>query len=174
MQNRPLENLCGKYLLALELRLAVAESCTGGLLSHRITNVPGSSAYFAGGVVTYANQAKERLLGVPVNLLEQHGAVSQEVALAMASGIYRLLNADIGVSITGIAGPGGGTKEKPVGLVWIAICTPDFAQAWKFMWKGDRLTNKELSAEKALELLVEYLRNRQTMLARSIQATGQG
>jgi PncC family amidohydrolase len=137
--------------------LAVAESCTGGLLGHRITNVSGSSAYFEGGVISYSNEAKELLLGVPCETLVQHGAVSGETALDMARGARRLLGTDIAVSITGIAGPTGGTPDKPVGLVYIALAAEDAELLEEHVWSGDRTANKEQSAEAALELILKYL-----------------
>ncbi|HSB90693.1 MAG TPA: CinA family protein [Anaerolineales bacterium] len=135
--------------------LALAESCTGGLIGHRLTNVPGSSDYFLGGIVAYAYEAKERLLGVRHETLYQHGAVSRETAIEMARGARLVLGADVGVSVTGIAGPTGGLPDKPVGLTWIAVSTRDHEQAQQFLWKGDRAANKEESAEAALHLLLE-------------------
>jgi PncC family amidohydrolase len=137
--------------------LAVAESCTGGLLGHRITNVSGSSAYFEGGVLSYSNEAKVLLLGVPRETLVQHGAVSGETALAMARGARRLLGTDIAVSITGIAGPTGGTPDKPVGLVYIALASADAELLEEHVWSGDRTANKERSGQAALELILRYL-----------------
>jgi PncC family amidohydrolase len=137
--------------------LAVAESCTGGLVGHRITNISGSSAYFEGGVISYSNEAKERILGVPHETLVEHGAVSRETALAMASGVRRLLHTDIGVSVTGVAGPTGGTPEKPVGLVYIGLAAEGAELCEEHAWHGDRATNKEHSAEAALKLILNYL-----------------
>jgi nicotinamide-nucleotide amidase len=114
MPGKPLEVLVGELLRRGGLRLAVAESCTGGLIGHRITNVPGSSTYYMGSVTAYAYEAKVRVLGVRWSTLEKYGAVSQETVLEMASGVRRALAADIGLSVSGIAGPGGGTPEKPV------------------------------------------------------------
>jgi PncC family amidohydrolase len=153
-----LEVEVGKLLQERGLRLALAESCTGGLAGHRLTNVPGSSAYYMGSVTAYAYEAKVRLLGVRWETLEKYGAVSQEIALEMAEGVRRALGADIGASITGIAGPGGGTPDKPVGLTWIGLSAPNFSQAWSYIWKSDRITNKKLSAEAALRLLRDYLK----------------
>jgi PncC family amidohydrolase len=153
-----LEDVLGELLVRRGLRLAVAESCTGGLVSHRITNVPGSSEYYLGGVTAYAYQVKERVLGVSKESLDRYGAVSQEVAIEMARGVRLHLNADIGVSVTGIAGPGGGTPEKPVGLTWIGFSIPDREQAWRYLWEGDRLRVKEQSAEAVLRILVDYVR----------------
>ncbi len=147
----------GQLLTQRKFTLAVAESCTGGLIGHRITNVPGSSAYFLGGVMAYAYDAKERLLGVSHNTLYDHGAVSEETAREMARGVRRALGADIGVAVTGIAGPGGGMPGKPVGLTWVALSTREGEQARQFIWDGDRITNKEKSAEAALEMVREYL-----------------
>ncbi|MCD6402107.1 MAG: CinA family protein [Anaerolineales bacterium] len=157
----PLEVQIGKYLLAHRWKLAVAESCTGGLIGHRITNVPGSSAYYLGSVTAYAYEAKVQLLGVSWATLERYGAVSGETVLAMARGIRSALNADVGLSVSGIAGPGGGMKNKPVGLTWFGISAPDYENTWRFVWHGDRIANKNQSAEKALELLVEFLMERQ-------------
>ena len=152
-----LEILVGQLLTQHKLTLAVAESCTGGLVGHRLTNVPGSSTYFLGGVVAYAYDAKEDLLGVSHNTLYDHGAVSEETAREMARGVRRALGADIGVSVTGIAGPGGGMPDKPVGLTWVALSTREGEHAKRFVWDGDRITNKEKSAEAALEMVREYL-----------------
>ena len=156
--DEPLEVSLGRLLARRGIRLAVAESCTGGLISHRITNVPGSSEYYLGGVIAYAYQVKESVLGVPQESLERFGAVSQEVAIEMARGVRLYLGADIGVSVTGIAGPGGGTPEKPVGLTWIGFSVPGGEQAWKYIWEGDRLQVKYQSTEAVLRILVEYLR----------------
>src|SRR3990172_43635 len=152
-----LETIVGQLLTQYKLTLAVAESCTGGLVGHRLTNVPGSSTYFLGGVVAYAYDAKEDLLGVSHNTLYDHGAVSEETAREMARGVRRALGADIGVSVTGIAGPGGGMPDKPVGLTWVALSTREGEHAKRFVWDGDRITNKEKSAEAALEVVREYL-----------------
>jgi PncC family amidohydrolase len=152
-----LEVTAGELLRRLGLRLAVAESCTGGLISHRLTNVPGSSDYFLAGVTAYAYEAKERLLGVSRSTLEKYGAVSREVAIEMARGVRINLAADIGISVTGIAGPGGGTPEKPVGLTWIGFSSSDVEESYRFIWQGDRLQVKEQSAEAALRILVDYL-----------------
>ncbi len=156
---RKLEALIGEFLRRRGLTLAVAESCTGGLLADRITNIPGASEYFLGGVIAYANAVKRDLLGVPPETLERHGAVSRETVLAMARGVRRLLSADVALSVSGVAGPGGGTAEKPVGTTWIALATPEDARAQRFRWRGDRLANKSASAEAALQMLLEYLRS---------------
>lgn len=119
-------------------RVATAESCTGGLLGGILTAVPGSSAWYVGGVVAYANEVKVRELGVPEAVLEQYGAVSRETAVAMADGIRRRWAVDVALATTGIAGPGGGTAEKPVGLVWMAVATPAGVEAWSDIFKGRR------------------------------------
>jgi PncC family amidohydrolase len=137
--------------------LALAESCTGGLVSHRITNVPGSSSYYLGGITAYANETKMRLLGVRTETLEEHGAVSRETVLEMARGARQTLQADIAMSISGIAGPGGETPGKPVGLTWIGLSAPDWENAWSYIWSGNRLQVKEQSAEEVLRLLRDYL-----------------
>jgi len=152
-----LEAEIGELLRAKGLTLATAESCTGGLLGHLITNVSGSSDYFLGGVITYSDEAKERLLGVAHETLAKHGAVSETTALEMARGAKNLFGADLALATTGIAGPGGGTEEKPVGLVYIALATPDGELCERHIWPEDRLGNKRSSAERALALLKEYL-----------------
>lgn len=157
-----LEERIGQLLVHEGLTLALAESCTGGLLGHRITNVPGSSGYFMGGVVAYAYEVKERVLGVRHDTLYEHGAVSEQTALEMARGARRLLMTDIALSVTGIAGPGGGTPEKPVGLACIALSTRDFERCERHVWPHDRAGNKAASVKAALTLLLEYLEGRIT------------
>jgi nicotinamide-nucleotide amidase len=137
---------------ALKLKLAVAESCTGGMLGERLTNIPGSSDVFLGGVIAYHNDVKKELLGVRAEDLERHGAVSEQVALQMAAGIRERTGADVGVSVTGIAGPGGGTAEKPVGLVWVAVHSLD-AKARRFHVGGDRAEIRQRAAQAALEMV---------------------
>jgi PncC family amidohydrolase len=155
-----LEERVGKQLLAQHLTLAVAESATGGLVLHRLTNVSGSSAYVMGGVIAYSNEAKEHLLGVRRETLTAHGAVSAETAIEMARGAQRALGTDIGVSTTGIAGPTGATPNKPVGLVHIALAAGDREMATHFVATNDRLSNKLRFADAALELLLSYLDGR--------------
>ena len=138
---------------ARSLHIAVAESCTGGLLGARLTTVPGSSSVVAGGVIAYSNDVKERLLGVPAETLERHGAVSEEVAREMAAGARRTVGAEVGISITGIAGPGGGTPEKPVGLVWIAVDTPDGKRTHGSRFIGDRAEIRLRATQAALDLV---------------------
>lgn len=153
----PLEARIGELLRRRKLTLATAESCTGGLVGHRLTSVPGSSDYYLGGVVAYSYDAKERVLGVRHDTLYDFGAVSAETALEMARGARRLLHADLAVAVTGIAGPGGGTPDKPVGLVYIALSSRRQDVYRRFVWNEDRDGNKERSAQAALEMIVEYL-----------------
>jgi len=154
-----LEVEVGKLLKQRGLTLATAESCTGGLVAHRVTNVSGSSAYFLGGVIAYSNALKESLLGVKRETLMAHGAVSREAAIEMARGARERFGADVAVSVTGIAGPTGGTPEKPVGLTYIALVAPNYEVCERFVWRGDRLKTKEQSAEAVLRMVVEYLRS---------------
>jgi len=157
--DEPLEVVVGKQLRQQGLRLAVAESCTGGLVGHLITNVPGSSTYYMGSVTAYAYEAKVRLLGVRWETLEKYGAVSKETVLEMASGVRRALAADIGAAVSGIAGPGGGTPDKPVGLTWVGLSAAGVDEAWRFIWDGDRLYVKEQSAKAVLQRVTDYLRD---------------
>jgi PncC family amidohydrolase len=154
---KPLEVLVGELLRQRGLRLAVAESCTGGLIGHLLTNVAGSSTYYVGSVTAYAYEAKVRLLGVSWETLEKYGAVSAETVVEMARGVRLALAADVGLAVSGIAGPSGGTPEKPVGTTWIGLSSPREEFARHYLWSGDRLANKEQSAEATLKLLVDYL-----------------
>jgi PncC family amidohydrolase len=135
----------------------VAESCTGGLLGHRITEVPGSSDYFVGGIIAYAYEAKEKFLGVDPKTLEIHGAVSEETAVQMAEGVRKAFDVDIGIGVTGIAGPASDLSEKPVGLTWIAVSTTEGTLAQSHHWKGDRSSNKLQSAQAALDLALRII-----------------
>lgn len=155
-----LEAQIGELLLHQELKLALAESCTGGLVGNRITDVPGSSDYFLGGVVAYSYAAKVDLLGVSWETLNSTGAVSRETVIEMARGAVKLMNADIAISVSGIAGPGGGTVEKPVGTTWIGLATRDDEKAKMVQFLGDRVQNKSYAAEAALQMLLEYLQGR--------------
>lgn len=139
------------------LTVSTAESCTGGLVAHAITEIAGSSAYFLGAFVTYADDVKRDQLGVPAELLAAHGAVSAQVARAMAEGARARLGSDLAVAITGIAGPGGGSAEKPVGLTYVAVADGDGADVRRHLWTGDRSANKRDSAAAALDLLLERL-----------------
>lgn len=143
--------------VAQGLTLATAESCTGGLIAHVITEVPGSSAYLAGGIVAYSNAVKERELRVPADVLAAHGAVSAQVALAMADGARTRLGTDLGVAVTGVAGPDGGSAAKPVGLVYVAVAWAGEPVVRRFTWAGDRTENKRDSARVALEMLLELV-----------------
>ena len=154
-----LETVIGRMLKAKDWQLALAESCTGGLIGHRITNIPGSSGYYRGGVNSYSNQLKMELLGVPEEILIKHGAVSPETAKAMAEGIRKLANTDVGLATTGIAGPDGGSDEKPVGLVYLAVALPDQTIVEQRIFPFDRLGNKESAAQTALILLWKNLKN---------------
>jgi nicotinamide-nucleotide amidase len=148
-----LEEIAGNILAERNLTLSTAESCTGGLIADRITNVPGSSRYFERGMITYSNASKMNELGVPSSFFEQYGAVSREIAEAMASGIRMKSNTDIGLSTTGIAGPDGGSADKPVGTVWIGFSDRERTFARKFIFNGQRRIVKERAAQAALELL---------------------
>jgi nicotinamide-nucleotide amidase len=140
--------------LAAGLTVAAAESCTGGLLTHILTEVPGSSTYLLGGVVSYADRAKIELLGVDADHLGAHGAVSAQVAKAMAQGARERFGADLGVAITGIAGPDGGSDAKPVGLTYVAVADDAGVEVRRLQWSGERSANKRDSASAALELLL--------------------
>jgi len=154
------ENLLGEALRLRGQTISTAESCTGGLVLHRLTNVPGSSAWVMGGVVAYDNSVKQGLLKVRETTLLKHGAVSEETAREMALGARRLLGTDLAISITGIAGPGGGTAEKPVGLTWMALAMPDGRLlSERHVHDGDRLEVKRASADAALAMLLGYLKN---------------
>ena len=148
----------GPLLRARGLKLATAESCTGGLVADRITNVPGSSDYFLGGIVAYAYEAKVALLNVSWDTLKAYGAVSRETVLEMARGARRALGADLAISVSGIAGPGGGLPNKPVGTTWLGLSARDREEADLRLFKGDRLGIKAEAADSALELLLAYLR----------------
>ena len=154
---RSLEEVLGDLLMARALRIAVAESCTGGLLMSRLTDVPGSSRYVERGVVAYSNDAKIELLGVPPVLIEQHGAVSEPVALAMAEGIKTRARVDIGVGVTGVAGPGGGTAEKPVGMVAIAASVAGTTRSRTFKFIGGREQVKFQASQAALDMVRRML-----------------
>lgn len=148
----------GRLLVEKGLTLSVAESCTGGLIGNRITDVPGSSRYFMGGMITYSNQAKMRHLGVKSTILENFGAVSRETVSEMAEGVREKMSTDIGIAVSGIAGPEGGSKEKPVGTVYIGLSTPTGTDTFKLKLKGDRVWNKWMSSQYALYYLYRYLR----------------
>ena len=156
--DEPLEAQVGQLLRTAGLKVATSESCTGGLVGHRLTEVPGSSDYFLGGVIAYAYEAKVALLGVSWETLNTYGAVSRETVLEMARGARRVLAADLAVSVSGIAGPAGAQPTKPVGTTWVGLCAPDGEWARLFVFSFDRTGNKAASAEAALQLLLDYLR----------------
>ncbi len=156
--NEPLEDLARQLqrtCLDAGLTVGTAESCTGGRVAHRITSIPGSSGYFLGAIVSYADRVKIETLGVPPDVLATHGAVSAQVALAMATGIRERLTTDLGVGITGVAGPDGGSDEKPVGLVYVGVSDRLGSDVRRFHWAGDRAANIEASATEALRFLAE-------------------
>ena len=157
-QRRGLEFEIGALLRARGLKLATAESCTGGLIADRITDVPGSSDYFLGGIVAYAYEAKVALLNVSWDTLRAYGAVSRETVLEMARGARQALGSDVAISVSGIAGPGGGLPNKPVGTTWLGLSSEGFEQADFKHFEGDRLDIKERAATAALSILIEYLR----------------
>lgn len=153
-----IEKEIGKLLMERSWLIAVAESCTGGLISHRLTNVPRASNYFERGVVVYSNRAKIEMLGVPLEIIQQHGAVSEETALAMAEGVRNQAGVEVGLAVTGIAGPAGGTEEKPVGTVFIALSSSEGNICKKFLFQGNRLEIKDQTSQRALEMLLDFLR----------------
>ena len=155
-----IEVIVGNLLSTQKQTLAIAESCTGGLVTHRLTNVPGSSAYLVAGVIAYAYEAKVAALGVTWETLNQFGAVSEETARAMARGVRTKFGSTLGLAITGIAGPGGGMPGKPVGLTFIAVADEAGERVERHVWQGSRIQNKEQSAQAALGLLKNYLQAR--------------
>lgn len=160
IDDETLEQVVVRECINAKVKIATAESCTGGLIASRITDVPGSSATFQAGLVCYADQAKTELLGVPSEMIKQYGAVSREVAIAMADGARRRTGADIAVSDTGIAGPSGGSEEKPVGLVWIGISTQDGTEAFENHFAGGRTNVKYRASQIALLKIREALQKR--------------
>jgi len=160
-----LEARIGELLHARGLNLALAESCTGGLVGNRITDVPGSSEYFLGGLVSYAYEAKVNLLGVSWETLNSKGAVSRETVIEMARGARHALHADIAVSVSGIAGPGGAMPGKPVGTTWIGLVTNEGEWARVFQFSGDRVQNKYHAAEASLQMLLDHLQGSGTELS---------
>ena len=144
-------------LLARGWTISTAESCTGGLCAAALVDLPGSSTWYSGGVVAYSNAIKHELLDVPKGVLEDHGAVSEPVALAMAEGVRSRCRSSVSCSTTGIAGPGGGTPDKPVGLVWIGIATPTGTHARRYYFSGDRLSVRQQTVDACFELLLEQI-----------------
>lgn len=160
MADDPLDALAarlGELCLALGLRVATVESCTGGLVGHAITEIPGSSAYYVGGFVTYSDALKAGSVGVSQDVLAAHGAVSAQAAMAMATGGRERTGADYAVSVTGVAGPDGGSPAKPVGLTYVAVADAVGVAVNRHVWTGDRSENKRHSAAAALGLLIERI-----------------
>jgi PncC family amidohydrolase len=149
----------GAALTRRQWSIATAESCTGGLIGHVLTEIAGSSAYYQGGIIAYSNMIKEQQLGVDHATLETAGAVSEPAARAMAQGVRTRLQTEVGVSTTGIAGPGGGTPNKPVGLVYICVVTPETTLCRRYVFDGDRQANKQQTALRALELIIAAVGN---------------
>lgn len=158
-----LETQIGHLLRQKGWKLATAESCTGGLLGHRITDIPGSSDYYLGGVAAYAYEAKVSVLGVSWEILQKHGAVSRETVLEMARGARTLLGADIAISVSGIAGPGGAAPDKPVGTTWLGLSTAEGEWARVYRFPGDRAQNKADSAQAALRFVLDALAGSQPL-----------
>ncbi|MFQ5455128.1 MAG: CinA family protein [Nitrospirota bacterium] len=152
-----IEEIIGRILRERNMTISLAESCTGGLIGSRITDVPGSSEYLYAGVVCYSNRAKIDILGVPEKIIKEYGAVSSETASYMAEGVRKIAHTDIGLAVTGIAGPGGGSREKPVGSVYIAISIGEKRESEYHKFDGDRKTIKLQSSEMALNILRRYL-----------------
>lgn len=144
-------------LIDKKIKIATAESCTGGLISQLITSVPGASGVFDCGIVSYSNKIKNSILGVSNKTLEIYGAVSEQTAIEMARGVLKLANADVAVSVTGIAGPGGGTAKKPIGTVYVCVCTSDTCKVLRFLFEGNRESVRKQTAEKAIKFVLEQL-----------------
>jgi PncC family amidohydrolase len=151
---RDLADRLQRLAISRGVNVGTAESCTGGLLGHAITSIPGSSGYYLGGVISYSDQVKSDLLGVSPDVLARHGAVSAQVAMAMAEGLRARLGCDLAVAVTGVAGPDGGTDAKPVGLTYVATAGPGGSTVRRQIWNGDRAANKVQSAALALEMLI--------------------
>ncbi len=156
-RSKQAEEELGNLLRAHGLKLATAESCTGGLIANRITDIPGSSDYFLGGIVAYAYEAKVALLDVSWDTLRAYGAVSRETVLEMARGARKALAADLAISVSGIAGPGGGLPNKPVGATWFALASLDGEWTYLHQFQGNRLQNKSLAADAAFKILIDHL-----------------
>jgi len=150
-------NNIAQLLISKKIMIATAESCTGGLIGHSLTNISGSSEFFERGIISYSNQAKIELLGVSEQALEKFGAVSEEIAKAMAEGVRKNASVDIGLATTGIAGPTGGSKEKPIGLVFIGLSSEHDTIVKQYNFKGDRLENKYSTLHQALHMLYQYI-----------------
>ena len=157
MVDYSLEQEVARLLISLKMTISVAESCTGGLICHRLTNISGSSDYLERGVVSYSNRSKIELLGVSSQVIREHGAVSQSCVEGMAIGIKRLAGTDLGLAVSGIAGPTGGTNDKPVGTVHMALAWDEDVQCWKYLFEGSREEIKEKASEQALIRIREHL-----------------
>ncbi len=155
-----LEEVLGILLKESGLSIGVAESCTGGLIAARLTDVPGSSDYFKGGVVAYSNDLKKSLLGVPLSILDRYGAVSEETAIAMAEGARERIKSNLGLAVTGIAGPGGGTPAKPKGLVYISLASDDGTLCREYRFSGERPAVRQSTVNAALSMVRQYLLSR--------------
>jgi nicotinamide-nucleotide amidase len=156
MEDNPLEQEVAGLLISLKITIAIAESCTGGLICHRLTNISGSSEYLETGVVTYSNRSKIELLGVADQIIRDHGAVSKACVRAMAIGVKRLTDTDLGLAVSGIAGPTGGTAHKPVGTVHMALAWNENVTCWRYLFKGGRREVKEQASEEALLRIRDY------------------
>jgi len=154
-----IEEVVGRALLAKNMTISTAESCTGGMIGARLVDVPGSSAYVLGGVISYSNEMKISLLGVPPEILEKHGAVSEETAQAMARGVQRLTSSDLGLAVTGVAGPDGGSAEKPVGLVYIALAAKDQVICRRFLFPGNRMSVRTATVFSGLNMVLGLLKD---------------
>jgi len=157
MVDYSLEQEVARLLISLKMTISVAESCTGGLICHRLTNISGSSDYLERGVVSYSNRSKIELLGVSSQVIREHGAVSQSCVESMAIGIKRLAGTDLGLAVSGIAGPTGGTNDKPVGTVHMALAWDEDVQCWKYLFEGSREEIKEKASEQALIQIRDHL-----------------
>ncbi len=157
MTKKPIAQTAAELLWRYNLQLGIAESCTGGLMGSQLTDIPGSSAFFSGGVITYSYEAKEKLLHVNHADLLKYGAVSAEIAMQMANGARRLFECDYGLSITGIVGPGGGKPGKPVGLTYFGVAFKDGVSWRKHIWSGNRSENKHHSVNAALQFLIDTI-----------------
>jgi len=156
MEDNPLEKEVARLLLSLKVTIAIAESCTGGLICHRLTNISGSSEYLETGVVTYSNRSKMQLLGVPEQIIKDHGAVSEACVRTMAIGVKQMAGTDLGLAVSGIAGPTGGTPEKPVGTVHMALAWKEDVAHWRYLFRGGRGEIKEQTSEEALLRIRDY------------------
>jgi len=156
-KDEPLNEIVGALLVERDVMVSLAESCTGGQVMKYLSDVPGSSCYFAGGVVSYSNDLKINLLGIPRALIEQYGAVSEQTARLMAEGIKNVTGTAVGIGITGIAGPGGGTEEKPIGLVYIAVAGETKTNSQRYVFPGQRTEVRTSATRAALNMLWQYL-----------------